>query len=131
MRELSCRLKRGSDLKETIEKICIDNNVDTAVILSGVGCLYQIRIRLAKAEGFLEDGNDYEIVSLNGTVSKGQAHIHIALSDETGKTVGGHLSEGCLVNTTCELVMGVLEEYSSERQYDQETGYDEICFVRK
>ncbi len=131
MRELSCRLKRGSDLKETIEKICIDNNVDTAVILSGVGCLYQVRIRLAKAEGFLEDGNDYEIVSLNGTVSKGQAHIHIALSDETGKTVGGHLSEGCLVNTTCELVMGVLEEYSSERQYDQETGYDEICFVRK
>lgn len=131
MRELSCRLKRGSDLKETIEKICIDNNVDTAVILSGVGCLYQIRIRLAKAEGFLEDRNDYEIVSLNGTVSKGQAHIHIALSDETGKTVGGHLSEGCLVNTTCELVMGVLEEYSSERQYDQETGYDEICFVRK
>ncbi len=131
MRELSCRLKRGSDLKETIEKICIDNNVDTAVILSGVGCLYQVRIRLAKAEGFLEDRNDYEIVSLNGTVSKGQAHIHIALSDETGKTVGGHLSEGCLVNTTCELVMGVLEEYSSERQYDQETGYDEICFVRK
>jgi predicted DNA-binding protein with PD1-like motif len=131
MRELSCRLKRGSDLKETIEKICIDNNVDTAVILSGVGCLYQIRIRLAKAEGFLEDRNDYEIVSLNGTVSKGQAHIHIALSDETGKTIGGHLSEGCLVNTTCELVMGVLEEYSSERQYDQETGYDEICFVRK
>jgi len=131
MRELSCRLKRGSDLKETIEKICIDNNVDTAVILSGVGCLYQARIRLAKAEGFLEDRNDYEIVSLNGTVSKGQAHIHIALSDETGKTIGGHLSEGCLVNTTCELVMGVLEEYSSERQYDQETGYDEICFVRK
>ena len=131
MRELSCRLKRGSDLKETIEKICIDNNVDTAVILSGVGCLYQVRIRLAKAEGFLEDRNDYEIVSLNGTVSKGQAHIHIALSDETGKTVGGHLSEGCLVNTTCELVMGVLEEYSSERQYDQERGYDEICFVRK
>ncbi|MBR3266442.1 MAG: DNA-binding protein [Erysipelotrichaceae bacterium] len=131
MRELSCRLKRGSDLKETIEKICIDNNVDTAVILSGVGCLYQVRIRLAKAEGFLEDRNDYEIVSLNGTVSKGQAHIHIALSDETGKTIGGHLSEGCLVNTTCELVMGVLEEYSSERQYDQETGYDEICFVRK
>jgi len=131
MRELSCRLKRGSDLKETIEKICIDNNVDTAVILSGVGCLYQVRIRLAKAEGFLEDRNDYEIVSLNGTVSKGQAHIHIALSDETGKTIGGHLSEGCLVNTTCELVMGVLKEYSSERQYDQETGYDEICFVRK
>ena len=131
MRELSCRLKRGTDLKEAIEKICKDNDVDTAVILSGVGCLYQVRIRLAKAEGFLEEKNDYEIVSLNGTVSKGQAHIHIALSDDTGKTIGGHLSEGCLVNTTCELVMGVLEEYSSQRTFDQETGYDEICFIRK
>ena len=131
MRELSCRLKRGSDLKDSIEKICIENDVDTAIILSGVGCLYKVKIRLAKAEGYLEDDNDYEIVSLNGTVSKGSAHIHIALSDETGKTIGGHLMEGCLVNTTCELVMGVLEEYSSERKFDQETGYDEICFVKK
>ena len=131
MRELSCRLKRGSDLKDSIEKICIENDVDTAIILSGVGCLYKVKIRLAKAEGYLEDDNDYEIVSLNGTISKGSAHIHIALSDETGKTIGGHLMEGCLVNTTCELVMGVLEEYSSERKFDQETGYDEICFVKK
>ena len=131
MRELSCRLKRGSDLKRSIEKICTENKVDTAVILSGVGCLYKVRIRLAKAEGFLEDENDYEIVSLNGTVSKGSAHIHIALSDETGRTIGGHLAEGCLVNTTCELVMGILEGYSSERTFDQETGYDEICFIKK
>ena len=131
MRELACRLKIGSDLKESIEKICKENDIDTAIVLSGVGCLYEARIRLAKAEGFLEDKNDYEIVSLNGTISKGSAHIHIALSDETGKTIGGHLSEGCLVNTTCELVLGVLEEYTSSRPFDPNTGYDEINFVKK
>ena len=131
MWELACRLKRGSDLKESIEKICKENDIDTAIVLSGVGCLYEARIRLAKAEGFLEDKNDYEIVSLNGTISKGSAHIHIALSDETGKTIGGHLSEGCLVNTTCELVLGVLEEYTSSRPFDPNTGYDEINFVKK
>ena len=131
MREFAIRLTKGDDLRASIEKVCLDNGFDTAIVLSGVGCLYEIRIRLAKALGYLENKEDYEIVSLTGTISKGNAHIHISLSDDTGKTIGGHLEKGCLVNTTCELVLGVLEEYVSERPYDENTGYDEIVFTKK
>ncbi|MCR4633189.1 MAG: DNA-binding protein [Erysipelotrichaceae bacterium] len=131
MKELAVRLKKGDDLKSSIESLCKENGVDTAVVLSGVGCLYKVKIRLAKAEAFFEKEDDYEIVSLTGTVSKGKVHIHIALSDQYGVLIGGHLSKGCLVNTTCELVLGVLEEYVSERVYDEQTGYDEIVFRKE
>ena len=131
MRELAFRLKKGDDLRSSIEQTCIDNNIDTAVILSGVGCLYKVRIRLAKAVDHLEKEDDYEIVSLTGTISNGKAHVHIGLADDKGVCIGGHLEKGCLVNTTCELVLGVLEEYASSRSFDEDTGYDEIVFTKR
>lgn len=128
MKELAFRLKRGDDLRSSLEKICIDKNIDTAIVLSGVGCLYHVFIRLADAQKYLELERDHEIVSLIGTISKGKAHIHIALSDDEGKCIGGHLEKGSLINTTCEIVLGILEEYESQREYDENTGYDEIVF---
>ncbi|MBQ2658146.1 MAG: DNA-binding protein [Erysipelotrichaceae bacterium] len=130
MRELAFRLRRGSDLRQSIEEKCKELSANTAVVLSGVGSLYQARIRLAKATEYLEREEDFEIVSLTGTVSRGKAHIHISLADEKGNCLGGHLEKGCLVNTTCELVLGILEEYETKREFDSESGYDEIVFTR-
>lgn len=131
MQEYAVRLEKGADLRASIEDICISNSFDTAIVLSGVGCVYETRFRLAKAEGYFESKQDYEIVSITGTVSKGNAHIHIALADEKGNVVGGHLEKGCLINTTCELVLGILENYESDRPFDPNTGYDEIVFKKK
>lgn len=130
MRELAFRLRRGSDLRQSIEEKCKELNVNTAVVLSGVGSLYQAKIRLADAVKYLEREEDYEIVSLTGTISRGKAHIHISLADEKGNCIGGHLEKGCLINTTCELVLGILEEYETKREFDPESGYDEIVFTR-
>lgn len=131
MKEYAIRLEKGADLKASIRNICIDNNFDTVVVLSGVGCVYEAKFRLANAKYYFESKQDYEIVSITGSVSKGDCHIHISLADEEGKVVGGHLEEGCLINTTCELVLGVLEEYDSKREFDDNTGYDEISFIKK
>lgn len=130
MKEYACRLHRGDDLIESIKKICLENRFNTAIILSGVGCVSSCKIRLAKAIDYLEVEEDFEIVSLIGTVSNGNAHIHISLSDEIGNVIGGHLCPGTIVNTTCELVLGVLEDYESTREDDVDTGYDEIIFRR-
>lgn len=131
VKELAVRLKRGMDLKRSIQDLCIEKGIDTAIVLSAVGCVYEARFRLARGESFYESKKDYEIVSMTGTVSKGNAHIHVSFSDDTGMTIGGHLSEGCLVNSTCELVLGILEEYDSIREDDPETGYDEIKFIER
>ncbi len=130
MKELAVRLKKGADLKASIEEICLKNEVGCTVILSGVGCLYEAQIRLAGATEVLEFKEDLEIVSLTGTIAAGKSHIHISLADEKGKVYGGHLKNGCLVNTTCELVLGVLEQYTASRVFDEETGYDEIVFEK-
>jgi predicted DNA-binding protein with PD1-like motif len=43
---------------------------------------------------------------LVGTVSISGSHLHLSISDSTGKTIGGHLLEDNLVYTTAEIVIG-------------------------
>ena len=72
-----------------------------------------------------------EIVSLMGTVSEKRCHLHVSFAKEDLSVVGGHLVEGCIINTTCELVIGVLEEYVYDVEFDKETGYDELNIEKK
>lgn len=131
MKEFATRLKCGDDLLTKIEEIACNNNINTAIILSAVGSISKIKIRLAKAIKYLEVEENFEIVSLTGTVSCGKAHLHISLSDEIGNVIGGHLCSGTIINTTCELVLGILEEYESIRKFDDSTSYNEIEFRKK
>lgn len=131
MIEHCLRLKRGSDLKEAIETYCRNEGIDAAVVLSSVGCVSRYHLRLAKALDCIEKAEAMEILTLNGTIACGKAHLHIALADENGHCVGGHLQSGTIIDTTCELVLGVIEDYCFKREYDQSTGYDEIVFVKR
>ena len=131
--EMTChciRLKRGEDLLESIRRICREKNIRAGVILSGVGCILRGRIRDASGVNIREIGEHCEIVSLNGTVSAARCHIHIALSKEDLSTIGGHLCPGCIVNTTCELVIGELPGIAYAEEADAETGYDELVFLK-
>ena len=122
------RLKRGEDLMESIKTVCREKNIRAGVVLSGVGCILKGRIRDASGVTIREITDHCEIVSLNGTVSAQRCHIHIALSKEDLSTIGGHLCPGCIVNTTCELVIGELPGISFGVEEDPETGYDELVF---
>ena len=122
------RLKRGEDLMESIKAVCAEKNIKAGVVLSGVGCIMKGRIRDASGVKIREITEHCEIVSLNGTVSAQRCHIHIALSKEDLSTIGGHLCVGCIVNTTCELVLGELPGISYGVDQDGETGYDELIF---
>lgn len=124
------RLKRGEDLLESIRWVCKEKNIAAGVVLSGVGCILKGRIRDASGVTIRELEGHYEIVSLNGTVSRERCHIHIALSKEDLSTVGGHLCVGCIVNTTCELVLAELPGISYGVEEDPETGYDELIFEK-
>ena len=121
------RLKYGDDLKDSIIQYCQDHGITSGVIITAVGCVYQATLRLADGVTVQTFQGRYEIVSLTGTISKDGVHLHIALSDEEGKTIGGHLMSGTLINTTCETVIGdVGDEYEFSREYDGDTGYDEL-----
>ncbi len=65
----------------------------------------------------------FEIIALNGTISTMGVHLHIAVSDREGKTIGGHLDYECIIYTTAEIVIGVSKEFTFNRTFDRQTGY--------
>lgn len=124
----SIRLKRGTDLLCAIQQLAIVKNIKAGVILSAVGCISEGRLRDASGVNIQTISEHCEIVSLIGTVSAKRCHLHLSLSKEDLSTIGGHLQEGCIINTTCELVIGELPAQTIEVEFDEETGYDELIF---
>ena len=122
------RLRRGDDLMLSVKEICHETNIIAGVVLSAVGCISQGRVRDASGVTIREITDHCEIVSLNGTVSETRCHLHIALSKEDLSTIGGHLCPGCIINTTCELVIAELPGVCFGKEHDPETGYDELIF---
>lgn len=124
------RLTRGKDLKKEIITYCQKENIKAGVIISAVGCISHLHIRLAEAKNYIDKEECYEIVSITGTVSSTDVHIHISVSDNSGKTIGGHLKDGTIVDTTCEVVIYELTDYVFDRELDKETGYDELSIKK-
>ena len=98
-------------------------------MLSAVGCVSRAVLRDAGGVNLRSVDEPCEIVSLNGTASRTRCHLHLALSREDLSTIGGHMMPGCIVNTTCELVLGVLEHMRFDVEQDVQTGYDELIFT--
>lgn len=127
--KLHCiRLRRGTDLMHAIQTLAREQQIAAGVVLSAVGCISQGRIRDASGITIREIPEHCEIVSLNGTVSQARCHLHIALSREDLSTIGGHLCPGCIINTTCELIIGELPGIIYGVEADSETGYHELIF---
>ena len=123
------RLRRGDDLLLSIRQLCREKEIKAGVVLSAVGCISEGRVRDASGVTIRTIREHCEIVSLNGTVSHQRCHLHIALSKEDLSTIGGHLCAGCIINTTCELIIGEIPGVCYGVEEDPQTGYDEIVFA--
>lgn len=124
------RLHRGDDLLLSIRKIANEKHIAAGVILSAVGCISRGRIRDASGVTIRDIDEHCEILSLDGTISETRCHLHIALSREDLTTIGGHLCTGCIINTTCELIIAELPGIRYDVEEDTETGYDELVFCK-
>lgn len=127
----SVRLHRGDDLPLSIKELAKEKDIPAGIVLSAVGCISKGRVRDASGVTIREITDHCEIVSLNGTVSAQRCHLHIALSKEDLSTIGGHLCPGCIINTTCELVIAELPGVCFGVEQDKETGYDELIFTER
>jgi predicted DNA-binding protein with PD1-like motif len=120
------RVLPGQDLKTEIEKKVNENGWKAVSIVTCVGSLNSSTIRFANQKDATKISGKLEIVSLTGTLSQAGCHLHIAVSDTTGKTIGGHLMAGSLIYTTAEIVLAILKDYSFEREVDTTFGYKEL-----
>lgn len=125
------RLKPGEDLRQGILNIVQKNNIQAGWIGTCVGSLTNYMIRFANQTGGTGGSGHFEIVSLTGSVSVNGSHIHISISDSTGKTIGGHLMEGCTIYTTAEIVIQSDRSLVFKRAKDGTTPWEELQVERK
>lgn len=128
---LAIRLAPFQDLRKSLDSLVSLNQIEAGCILSCAGSLRQAAIRFANNTDATILTDKFEIVSLSGTLSKNGSHLHLAISDGTGKTIGGHLMEGCLIYTTAEIVIGILPELKFVREHDEASGYRELVIYRR
>lgn len=128
---IAFRLKPGEDLKEGIERVVKEKQIRAGWVATCVGSLTDYHIRFAdRPQGNTGSGH-FEIVSLTGTVSLNGSHLHISISDSTGKTTGGHLLTGCKVYTTAEIVLLSTDKYEFTREKDGTTPWEELHVKQK
>lgn len=126
MRAYALRLRPGQDLRQQIQAFVEQRRVRAGAVLTCVGSLTQATLRLANQDGPTVYRGHFEIVSLVGTLSVHGSHLHLAVADSTGRTLGGHLLDGNTVYTTAELVLGVFEDLEFRREPDPTFGYREL-----
>ena len=127
MQNYTFRLTPGQDLFDSIQAFVMKTHVQAGCVLSGVGSLSRARLRFADRDYSSEYQGSFEIVSLTGTLSVHGSHLHISISDEDGKTIGGHFESGCKIYTTAEIVVAAFEDVIYRRELAKDSGYEELA----
>jgi predicted DNA-binding protein with PD1-like motif len=126
MRAIALRLRPGADLKGELLALATRERIRAGWVLTCVGSLSQARLRLAGGTDHATWQGAFEIVALTGTLSQDGGHLHLAVADHRGRTVGGHLAEGCTVRTTAEVVLAADDRLVFVREHYPATGYEEL-----
>ena len=126
MKTYAFRLKPKQNLREEIDAYVTSHAIRAGVILSSVGNLEKAVLRMADASVTKTYEGTFEIVSMTGTVGIGKSHLHMSISDIQGIVHGGHLQFGSVVGITAEIVIGELEGIEFGREYNKDTGFDEL-----
>lgn len=131
MQTVALRLRPGQDLKASLDAYVRENRLSAVCVLTCVGSLTTVNLRYANQEtGEVLTGH-FEIVSMTGVLSTAGSHLHVSVSDSTGRTLGGHLLDGSAVYTTAEIVLGILPALTFTREPDPQTGYKELVIRKK
>lgn len=125
------RLTPGQELKTEIMRLTKDKRLEAASIVSAVGSLTDVGLRLAdKAETTRYHGH-FEVVALSGYLAADEFHVHMAVSDGDGKTVGGHVMDNNVVYTTLVVVIQEHLRYRYRREVDPATGRKELVIKER
>ena len=138
-RVIVARVKPGSDLLRSLQKIAAEEGITSGVIVSGVGLLKHARLRNCKSlpdeypitdvnRTFLSFEKPLEILSISGNVTLAEGeplvHAHLTLSSVEGDeitVIGGHLIEGCEIFGFSEFAIMELEGLEMVKRFDEET----------
>jgi len=116
-RVLVLRAKNKTDLLTEMEKQVKAQNIKNAVILSGIGSVRGYRFHNVTGRDYpvpdmfvSAPNTPADFIGMNGYIVNGVIHAHIilALGDDKGTTIAGHLEKGTEVLTFAIVTVGVL-----------------------
>ena len=125
------RLKPGQELKTEVDRLAHERRLQAASITSAVGSLTDVSLRLANRDETTHYTGHFEVVSLSGYLADGEFHVHMAVSDGDGRTMGGHVTEGNIVYTTLVIVIQEHLRYRYRREMDESTHHAELVIDKR
>ncbi|HEY9616814.1 MAG TPA: PPC domain-containing DNA-binding protein [Microcoleaceae cyanobacterium] len=126
MQTFAIRLKPNQDLKPSLKEFAQIHQLQAGCVLSAIGSLKTATLRFADQPTSTVLTGRFEILSLQGTLSVNGLHLHLAIADATGQTIGGHIDSGCIIYTTAEIIVGELSHVRFCRTLDLQTGCLEL-----
>ena len=126
MHAMTLRLSPGDDLRAALDEAFHARGLSAAFVLQGIGSLSIARLRFAGRDAAAELRGDLEILTLAGTLSAQGPHLHMSVSDAEGRVSGGHVTPGCIVRTTAEIIVANLPGERYAREHDAATGFAEL-----
>jgi hypothetical protein len=131
MKTLALRLSPGDDLRAALDAALVAHGGQAAFVVTGIGSLREARLRFAGRAAPHHVVGDLEILTLAGTLGRGGSHLHASLADADGRVLGGHVAPGCIVRTTAEVLLALLDDVTFTREPDPATGYAELTIRRR
>jgi len=125
------RLNPGDDLKKSLSYFVAENNIQAGYVITAVGSLSNLNLRYAGQASGVSITGKFEILALSGTLCMQGLHLHLSAADSQGRTLGGHLLDGNVINTTAEIIIGEANHFLFSRETDPETGYAELMIKRR
>lgn len=125
-RFVALRLLPGDDLLAGLTACVAHQGIGAGWVAGVVGSLSQASLRFAGEPGSTRLEGPFEIIALSGTLDAERGHLHLSVADALGVMRGGHVMPGCIVRTTCELVVGELESLVFQREACPLSGYREL-----
>ena len=130
-RFFALRLLPGEDLLVALAACVALREIKAGWIAGVVGSLSQAALRFAGEPDSTLLTGAFEIIALSGTLDAGGGHLHLSVADAQGLMRGGHVMSGCIVRTTCELIIGELDDLTFTRAPCALSGYDELAITSR
>lgn len=128
-RFFALRLLPGEDLMAALAAAVGQREIKAGWIAGVVGSLSEVALRFAGKPDATRLIGAFEIIALSGTLDAEGGHLHLSVADAQGMMRGGHVMPGCIVRTTCELIIGELERITFLREPCSFSGYDELVIA--
>jgi uncharacterized protein len=131
MELLPIRLTPGADLRRALEEALRERSTTSAFVVSGIGSLNEAQLRFAGEPIESAIAGPLEILNISGSLTPSGAHLHMAISDSSGRVYGGHVTYGNVIRTTAEVLIALLPDGSLTRELDAATGFHELVVHRR